>query len=114
MELNKIFNYINSGDRFYLESIRRDSDCMLTNAFYFKGTWKIKFDPKRTKSMEFHTDPQNAIDVPFMLHNEKYLVNEDDVIGAKWLIMPFDVSITPYFLCLYSHVLFDIFKSDIH
>ncbi|XP_077289195.1 serine protease inhibitor 42Dd-like isoform X2 [Arctopsyche grandis] len=72
------------------ESIRRDSDCMLTNAFYFKGTWKIKFDPKRTKSMEFHTDPQNAVDVQYMLHNEKYLVNEDDAMGAKWLIMPFD------------------------
>ncbi|MCD6381601.1 MAG: serpin family protein [Candidatus Aenigmarchaeota archaeon] len=62
--------------------ITSSTGIVITNAIYFKGTWKVEFDPKETKEMDFHMDSNKAIKVQ-MMHmkpNEKtfnYTETED-------------------------------------
>jgi serpin B len=38
----------------------------ITNAVYFKGTWMMQFDPKKTLDAEFHESPQETVTVKMM------------------------------------------------
>jgi serine protease inhibitor len=44
---------------------------VLCNATYFKGIWQTQFGPKRTESLPFFTNRDNAVDVPMMYANAK-------------------------------------------
>lgn len=43
-----------------------DTRLVLTNAIYFKGTWKIKFEKKNTKKEKFHVSKEKSIDADMM------------------------------------------------
>ena len=49
-----------------LESISDNEVAFLVNAIYFKGRWRIPFDPKRTQQHAFHAADGSARDVPTM------------------------------------------------
>ena len=39
---------------------------ILTNAIYFKGSWKVAFDPRQTRDQPFHVSEQKTVNVPMM------------------------------------------------
>lgn len=43
---------------------------VLTNAIYFRGTWKHQFDKGRTYDGEFEVAPRNRVKVPMMRHEK--------------------------------------------
>ena len=52
---------------------------VLTNAIYFKGDWKSKFEEKDTKDMPFHVTKEKTKQVPMMYQKGdfKYAANDD-------------------------------------
>ncbi|MGZ5278490.1 MAG: serpin family protein [Pseudobdellovibrionaceae bacterium] len=56
----KIPELLKAGD------IAPDTDLVLTNAIYFKGQWKLKFDEKQTQSDEFQISADQKQQIPFM------------------------------------------------
>jgi len=46
--------------------IAPDTDLVLTNAIYFKGQWKLKFDDKQTQNDDFFLSPDQKQQIPFM------------------------------------------------
>ncbi|PWA40553.1 serpin-ZX [Artemisia annua] len=60
---------------------------ILANAVYFKGAWKVKFDPSRTKDSDFHLLNGEKVKVPFMTSLDKQLVGKYD--GFKVLGLPY-------------------------
>ncbi len=49
---------------------------ILTNAIYFKGIWKIQFDPDNTSDRDFETSSEESVQVPTM-----NLIDTDDVFN---------------------------------
>lgn len=47
-------------------TVDRLTALILTNAIYFKGTWKQQFDPKRTQEGPFHLERGPSVQVPLM------------------------------------------------
>ena len=47
---------------------------ILTNAIYFKGVWKVQFDPVNTTDRDFEVSSENTVEVPTM-----NLVDTNDV-----------------------------------
>jgi len=63
---------------------------VLTNAIYFKGTWKWEFDPKNTREMEFYVTPTNAVKVPMMyMKPGKARFNYTDLGDLQILELPY-------------------------
>ena len=54
-----------------LEQISSDEIAFLVNAIYFKGRWRIPFDPKRTTPQPFLSAGGVSHDVPTMVLDEK-------------------------------------------
>jgi len=54
------------GDIIPAGELDRDSNLVLANAIYFKGTWKTKFDPKLTRDSDFHVDANHTVKCPMM------------------------------------------------
>ncbi|HKP29211.1 MAG TPA: serpin family protein [Gemmatimonadales bacterium] len=57
-----------------LEQIDSDEIAFLINAIYFKGRWRIPFDPKRTTPQSFTSAGGVSHDVPTMTMDEKVRV----------------------------------------
>ena len=56
---------------------------VLTNAIYFKGTWKHGFDPDESFQGAFETAPGKDVQVPFMRLDEKLMVGT----GEGWRVV---------------------------
>jgi serpin B len=54
-----------------LEQINSDEIAFLVNAIYFKGKWRLPFDPKRTTPQAFLGATGESHDVPTMTMDEK-------------------------------------------
>lgn len=67
--------------------IDRSTILVLTNAIYFKGLWKKKFDPKRTRDGSFKATG-GAVQVPMMSQKAKFRYGESD--DAKVLELPYE------------------------
>ena len=45
---------------------------VLTNAIYFKGTWKSQFDEKQTRELPFAVSPDKKLNVPMMHQQSQF------------------------------------------
>lgn len=68
-------------------TVDRLTALILTNAIYFKGTWKQQFDPKRTQDGPFHLAGGGEAQVPFMHTKATYGYREEPSFQA--LEMPY-------------------------
>ncbi|XP_048265796.1 antichymotrypsin-2 [Bombus terrestris] len=62
---------------------------VLVNAIYFKGQWKIKFDPELTSDMPFHTSKVEVKNVPTMYRQDAYKYGELSDLNAKFVVIPY-------------------------
>lgn len=58
--------------------VNRDTVLVLTNAIYFKGEWKTKFEEKDTKLADFAISEKEKIKVPLMHLKEDFKYYEDE------------------------------------
>ena len=64
---------------------------VLTNAVYFKGTWKVQFDPKKTLEANFHTGEGTTVQTPMMMRGDENAVFPyADTSEAQILELPYD------------------------
>ena len=63
---------------------------ILTNAIYFKGTWKIQFDPENTTERDFETCLGSIVDVPTMsLVETEDIFNYTETADLQILELPY-------------------------
>lgn len=55
-------------------SVDRTTRLILANALYFKGVWKQKFDPSRTRDLDFHLLNGGSVKVLFMSTTTKQYI----------------------------------------
>ena len=55
---------------------------VLVNAIYFKGTWRVGFDAKKTKKAPFHLNDGKEINVPTMYVKDNFKYAENKVLQA--------------------------------
>nr|XP_060630712.1 serpin B4-like [Anolis sagrei ordinatus] len=59
-------------DLFPSGSISQDAVLILVNAIYFKGKWKVKFDPKKTHEAPFWTSKNQSKQVQMMFLEDEF------------------------------------------
>jgi serpin B len=64
----------------------------LTNAIYFKGDWLTKFDSSKTKSADFHLDPNRTVQAKMMTIPSKGNIkfNCAETTGLEILELPYE------------------------
>jgi serpin B len=71
-------------------SITTDTQLVITNAIWFKGTWEKTFDKAQTRDAAFKVDGTKNVDVPTMHQTASF--GYASVPGAKVLEMPYGKS----------------------
>ncbi|XP_059048367.1 zonadhesin-like [Achroia grisella] len=71
------------------DSITAYTRLILANAIYFKGTWKIQFDPKNTEDKDFSVTKDNIIQVKTMKVKDKFKYAESSDLDAKIIELPY-------------------------
>jgi serpin B len=65
-------------------TLQKATRLVLANAIHFKGAWKYKFDPKKTKPGQFHLDGKRKVKVPMMYQKGEFpFFYGDDCRGAE-------------------------------
>lgn len=62
---------------------------VLTNAIYFKGTWKKQFDPKETRKVDFQVGPNITRKVDMMYGNYNATTGQNTELNCKALQLPY-------------------------
>jgi serine protease inhibitor len=78
------------------DAISARTQLMLVNGIFLKGVWLTPFNLKNTEVRSFSPSPGVEIKVPIMHLTGKFRAGEDQNLGAKWVELPFDVSIVKF------------------
>lgn len=62
---------------------------VLINAVFFKGLWKVQFDPRLTRAAPFTTSSGNRTEVEMMVVNADFAVGMSEELEAQVLEMPY-------------------------
>jgi serpin B len=57
-------------------SLDKNTRMVLVNALYFKMKWAFEFDEKQIAEHKFYEDKETFKEIPFMLNNQNYRMNE--------------------------------------
>ncbi|MHC4414019.1 MAG: serpin family protein [Planctomycetota bacterium] len=61
---------------------------VLTNAIYFRGTWRVRFDPRQTRDGGFRVAADRAVSVPMMRVTDGFRMYDSDLLQV--LELPYD------------------------
>ncbi|KAK0158575.1 hypothetical protein PV328_009558 [Microctonus aethiopoides] len=81
------------------DGITEDTDLVLTNAVYFKGQWRNRFDPKKSKPNIFYGSTNNSF-VTFMKQKANFNHIVSEILGAHVLELPYNGSEISMFILL--------------
>jgi serpin B len=70
-----------------VEELSEDMVVMLMNALYFKGSWRVQFEPSRTTSQRFTRGDGVAQPVPMMQRTGR--MGYTSHAGAQWAELPY-------------------------
>jgi serine protease inhibitor len=73
------------------------------NGIFLKGIWLTPFSVENTEERSFSLSPGVEIKVPIMHLTGKFRAGEDQNLGAKWVELPFDVSIVNFNFGSFRH-----------
>uniref|UniRef100_H9G4A4 Serpin B7 n=1 Tax=Anolis carolinensis TaxID=28377 RepID=H9G4A4_ANOCA len=77
-------------DLFASGSISQDAVLILVNAIYFKGKWKMQFDPKNTHEAPFWTSKNQSKQVQMMFLKDEFNLAEIKNPPLQVLELPYD------------------------
>ena len=72
-----------------LKEVDPSTKAILINAFYFKGVWSQKFDPKNTTEADFHVSRKKSVKVQMMYQKSKFKYSVLKEEGAVALELPY-------------------------
>lgn len=78
------------------DAISARTQLVLVNGIFLKGAWLTPFRVENTDDRSFSPSPGVEIKVPIMHLTGKFRAGEDQNLGAKWVELPFDVSIQKF------------------
>lgn len=65
---------------------------LITNAIYFKGTWRHKFPKNQTHMGGFYVSPNDIVYVPYMSTINNFFFHPSMDLDAKILRLPYKVN----------------------
>ncbi|XP_041976278.1 antichymotrypsin-2-like isoform X5 [Aricia agestis] len=71
-------------------SLGGDTEAVLVNAIYFKGTWKYPFTKEATKEDDFHVSKDKTVKVQMMYNKEDYKYAESEELNAQVIEIPYN------------------------
>ena len=88
-----INNFVANETRNMIKDLLKEVDpstkAILINAFYFKGVWSQKFDPKNTTEADFHVNKKKSVKVQMMYQKSKFKYSVLEEEGAVALELPY-------------------------
>lgn len=73
-----------------LSTLDAETELMLINTIFFRGEWKMPFNPNFTKTEPFYIDNYNIVQVQMMFKEARFYMGNDVSLGAKVLKLPYD------------------------
>lgn len=91
IEVNKWVSEVTKGGikKLLKPSDVTNSNMILTNAAFFKGTWQYQFKKSKTQKDLFYSSPQNFSIVNMMTQKGSFRVGKSDDLGAQILELPY-------------------------
>ncbi|XP_020815569.1 serine protease inhibitor 42Dd isoform X2 [Drosophila serrata] len=85
-------------------SMTTDVMAVLLNAIYFRGQWESGFDPKQTRSSDFHVTSDKSVVVPMMTQLGNFRTNYFRDLEARVIELPYRNSNLSMFIFLPNEV----------
>lgn len=87
-----------------LDSLNKNTACVILNAIYFKGVWENPFKKAQTLVAPFHLSETKQNNVPMMYQQESYPLIENREQGFKALLLPYKGNRLSFLLILPDRV----------
>ncbi|KAM9070431.1 alpha-1-antiproteinase 2-like [Sarcophilus harrisii] len=73
-----------------LKSLDASTVMFLINYIFFKGNWKISFNPTLTEMQNFYVDKNTTIQVPMMMKKERLYYSREDELFSSMVVLPYE------------------------